>query len=272
MLRLLLSTLLLTATFCHAQGLGDLAVTPTRVIFEGRTRTSEVSLTNKGRGVATYRISFTHTRMDESGKVAECAKEEGQVTAEDLVRFSPREVTLAPGITQVVRIQLRKPENLQTGEYRSQLLFRAVPPAEKVEAPAPDDGKQELKISIRPIFGLSIPVVVRQGETTCKLNLTDLALQPASQKGEPPRLELRLLREGNQSMSGTLQAFWTLGKGKPVLAGEMTCAIYHPLPFIKVALPLDKLGDKALAGGTLMVKFLPRDAKEPVAQTPLDLP
>jgi len=242
------------------------------VILEGRTRTAEVSLTNKGRGTATYRISFTHTRMDESGNVAECAKEPGQVTAEDLVRYSPREVLLAPGVTQVVRIQLRKPEDLPAGEYRSQMLFRAVPPAQKVDAVEPDDGKEELTISIRPIFGLSIPVVVRHGETACQLSLADLALQAAGQDGTPPQLALRVLREGNQSMSGTLQAFWAAGKGKPILAGELPCAIYHPLPFIRVALPLDKLGDKALAGGALTVKFTPRDAKEPVAQASLDLP
>jgi hypothetical protein len=267
-----LPAIMLIATVCPAQGIGDLAVNPTRVVFEGRTRTAEVTLTNKGRGSATYRISFIHTRMDGSGDVTECAKEPGQVTAEDLVRFSPREVTLPAGNSQVVRIQLRKPEVLPPGEYRSQMLFRAVPPPQPVGPAEPENGKEELKVSIRPIFGLSIPVVVRHGETSCRLSLADLALQPAKEKGKPPMLELRILREGNQSMGGILQTFWTPGNSKPILAGEFPCAIYHPLPFIRVALPLDKLGDKVLAGGVLTVKFTPRDAKEPVAQATLDLP
>lgn len=264
--------LLLLAALCHAQGVGDLAVSPTRILLEGRTRTAEVVLTNKGREPATYRVSFTHTRMDESGDVAECPKEPGQVTAEDLVRFSPREVKLAPGISQVVRIQLRKPEDLPAGEYRSQMLFRAVPPAQALEPAGPDDGKQELTISIRPIFGISIPVLVHHGETSCTLTLADLEFVPAKAKGEPPTLSLRLLREGNQSMSGTLQATWAPRNGKAVLAGEAPRAIYHPLPFIRVSLPLDKAGAGDLAGGTLKVAFTPRDAKAPVAQATLDLP
>lgn len=271
MLRTPFPALLLIATLCRAQGIGDLAVSPTRVLFEGRTRTAEVTLTNKGRVPATYRVSFTHTRMDESGNVTECAKEPGQVTAEDLVRYSPREVTLAAGVSQVVRIQLRKPEGLADGEYRSQMLFRGVPPPQEMVPAGVDNGKEEMTISIRPIFGLSIPIGVRHGETSCKVGLADLAVE-APRKGEPPALSLRILRAGNRSISGTVQAFWGHGNGKPVLAGEVACSIYHPLPFIRVALPLTKLDGKALAGGALKVTFTPRDAKEPVAQATLDLP
>jgi len=261
-------------TLCQAQaqGLGDLAVTPTHVTFEGRVRTAEITLTNKGGETATYRISFIHTRMDESGKVAECEKEAGTMTAEDLVRYSPREVVLAAGAFQVVRLQLRKPEDLPPGEYRSQMLFRAVPPPQPVDEPEPDNGKQELSISIRPIFGVSIPVVVHNGLTTCKVDLADLALVAPAEKGAPSTLSLRLLRDGNQSAYGTLRASWDAKGGKMVAAGELACAVYHPLPSIRVSLPLDKLGDKTLAGGTLKVSFTPRDAKEPTAQASLDLP
>lgn len=272
MMRIPLPALMLLAAICHAQGVGDLAVNPTRILLEGRSRTAEVMLTNKGREPATYRVSFTHTRMDEAGDVAECAKELGQITAEDLVRFSPREVKLAPGVSQVVRIQLRKPEDLPAGEYRSQMLFRAVPPPQPVEPAKADDGKQDLSISIRPIFGISIPVVVRHGETGCTMAMADLQLVPAKGKGEPPSLSLRLLREGNQSMSGMVQATWTPRNGKTILAGEAPRAIYHPLPFIRVTLPLDKVGAGDLAGGTLTVAFTPRDAKAPVAQATLELP
>jgi hypothetical protein len=268
---LLLPLFLLMATLARAQGLGDLAVNPTRVILEGRTRTAEVLLTNKGREAATYRVSFIHTRMDEAGNVTECEKEPGQATAEDLVRYSPREVKLAPGVTQVVRIQLRKPEDLAAGEYRAQMLFRAVPPAQELNPTAEEDGKEELSISIRPIYGISIPVVVRQGETSFQAALEAPALGAPTKDGSPV-VNLRVLREGNMSMGGTLEATWTPAGGKPVPAGEMPCSVYCPLPFIRVALPLDKLAGKDLKGGILKVCFTPRDAKAPVAQTILELP
>ena len=47
-----------------------------------------------------------------------------RLSAADLVRYSPRQVELAPGEVQTVRIQIRKPEGLKDGEYHSHLVFQ----------------------------------------------------------------------------------------------------------------------------------------------------
>ena len=82
----------------HAQGIGDLAVVPTRVILEGRERTAKVSVLNRGSETATYRISIINMQMTESGeyrRVTESGVDGGY--AESLVRYAPRQVELAPG-------------------------------------------------------------------------------------------------------------------------------------------------------------------------------
>lgn len=97
-------------------GGGDLLVAPTRVVFEGRKRAAEVSLSNAGRARTTYRISLVRMEMDESGKLQDRPLDPGSQNLQTLFRFSPREVTLEPQETQTVRIQVRKPADLPTGQ------------------------------------------------------------------------------------------------------------------------------------------------------------
>ena len=122
----------------HAEGSGDLLVAPTRVVFEARRRSAEVTLVNIGTDTATYRISFVHQRMKPDGSLeAVDTPGPGEAFADDLVRFSPRQVTLEPRVAQTVRMQLRIPAGLTAGEYRSHLLFRAIPPPPPPRTPRP---------------------------------------------------------------------------------------------------------------------------------------
>jgi hypothetical protein len=129
----------LAAGAASAQGgPGDLLVAPTRVVLEGRQRTAEVTLVNTGSATATYRISFVNLRMNEQGGTTEIeasSARPGEQFAEPLVRYSPRQVTLEPQVAQTVRMQLRLPSDLPPGEYRSHLLFRAIPPVEPARSP-----------------------------------------------------------------------------------------------------------------------------------------
>src|SRR5205823_6329510 len=90
----------LAATAAQGQGSpGDLLVAPTRVVLEGRQRTAEITLVNIGPATATYRISLVNLRMDKMGgtrEVEASSAEPGERFANELVRFSPRQVTLVP--------------------------------------------------------------------------------------------------------------------------------------------------------------------------------
>ena len=46
-------------------GVGDLLVSPVRVVLEGRERSAQVTLINKGNDVAVYRISLVNRRMSD---------------------------------------------------------------------------------------------------------------------------------------------------------------------------------------------------------------
>lgn len=185
---------------------GDLTVSPTRVIFEGRDRSTQINLINRGSETATYRIEFMQYRMDENGQLVEIQKpNELEKFADKLVRFSPRQVEIQPNQSQTVRLLLRKPKDLPAGEYRSHMLFYAVPPegAADIEKRAATD-EEGFSIAITPIFRVSIPVIVRHGELAAEFDISDVSLNTE----EKPMLSMRVERDGNRSVYGDLNVHY----------------------------------------------------------------
>lgn len=247
-------------------GIGDLLVAPTRVIFEGRTRAAELTLVNIGKQAATYRISFTHFRMLENGDLKEIEQPtEGDAVADNLIRYSPRQVTLEPNVSQTIRLQLRKPEKLADGEYRSHLLFRAVPPEGAIPGNVVEgEEKKAAGYSIRltPIYGVSIPVIVRQGQTSVKASLTDLSVQAPEKAGGPSILQFRIRREGNQSVYGNLQVTFVSSSGREQVVGTLNgLAVYTPIPDRIVRIALQPPPGVALERGRLRVSFAKSEQK-----------
>lgn len=253
-------------------GVGDLMIMPTRVVLEGRERAAEVALRNVGSRRATYRILFKEMDMAPSGKLEERTKRAGELTASDLIRYSPRQVDLEPGETQTVRLQVRKPEGLPDGEYRSHLLFQAVPPP---QPPKPTDAEpgDAISFDIKTIFGISIPVIVRHGEVRAAASLSDLRFEAPSGPEAPPALSLDLRRDGNRSIAGEFQVRWEPASGRPVVVLPVAGGVvYHNLPSRRMRLDLPGAKGLSLRNGRLRVTFTPKDFKQAPVVATLDLP
>lgn len=237
---------------------GDLLVAPTRILFDGNRRSSEVTLVNIGANTATYRISLTHLRMTPEGELVEIPEAtSADRIADELVRFSPRQVTLEPGVAQTVRIQLRKPAELEAGEYRSHLLFRAVPPPELLTSIENERTETESGLSIRliPIYGVSIPLIVRHGETGANASISDVRLAGVPE-GTPPTVTFKLHREGNQSVYGNLRVSFRPRSGPEAVLGMIGgVAVYTPLAYREVQIPLQVQEGTILSGGSLRVVY-----------------
>ena len=232
-----------------AGGPGDLLVAPTRIVFEGRQRTAEVTLVNTGAAAATYRIAFVELRMTDAGGTVEiepAAARPGEQFAEPLIRFSPRQVTLESRVAQTVRMQLRLPADLPPGEYRSHLRFRAVPtsatPAETPEA--------------------------------ATATLTGLALDPPTSAAAAPRLRFRTQRSGNRSVYGNLTATFLPIAGKPSVVGLANgVAVYVPNAFRDGSLDLLLPPGVVLLHGRLHLAYTdPEKGNETIAEADLALP
>src|SRR3984957_227778 len=163
--RCLIFGLLFLQIWCSAGAIaqGNLLLLPRRVIFEGSKRYEELNLANTGKDTARYVISLMHIRMKEDGGYEEISQpDSGERFADKFIRFFPHSVELGPGESQVVKIQLTKIKELAPGEYRSHLYFRAIPDKLPLgeDEPAADSG---ISVRLIPIFGISIPVIIRVG-------------------------------------------------------------------------------------------------------------
>jgi len=256
------------------QGPGDLLVSPSRIVFDMKKRTASINLSNIGSSDATYRISLVRMEMDENGGLSEVALDQspGAVNVPGLIRFSPREIMLRPKEAQTIRLQVRKPADLPAGEYRIHMMFRAIPPApEAPKEPVKPSQTKGISVNLIPLYGLAIPVIVRQGETSVKPSLSNVHYEPATRT-----LTFQLNREGNQSIYGDLKARWTPRKGASVTVAEATgVAVYVPNAGRKMTLTLaTPKPATTYANGRLKVTFSqpPAEGGKLLAETFLDLP
>lgn len=253
--------LLCVLALLPAPALAELMLNPTRVVLAKNQRAAQVELINNSSEPATYRISAVNRRMTETGEfitVTEAGP--GERFADAMLAWSPRQVTLAPGSAQVVRLMVRKPEALESGEYRSHLHFERLPGAGDVASSVEGDAKADPKIGvvIKTLVGASIPVIVRQGDSDGAAALTQLALQPA-QAGKAPLLAFLIQRSGNSSVYGDLSVMFTPRGGQSrLLAKAGGVAVYTPNPVRRAMLALPLAPGASLAGGELRLTYRER--------------
>jgi len=264
---------LVTSLFClTAVGAGTaLAVTifPTRVVLTDKDRTAQVEIVNSGTVTESYEIRLERKRMTETGEFqpATGASLPGELFADQLVRYSPRRVTLAPGAGQTVRIMVKLSKGMAQGEYRSHLSVNRIAEASStLPAAAPEPGSKEISISLTAYANIAVPVIVRHGTLDAALEITDLVLTPGIGK-EPAVVELTLRRSGSRSVFGSLAVTAVTEDGKTEqVAAANGVAVYVPNLTRKVRLTLR--GAEPPAGRvTLRATFTEQGAGKPLAET-----
>jgi P pilus assembly chaperone PapD len=232
-----------------AKAAGDLLIAPTRVILDGR-RGTEVILNNIGNEEATYRISLELRRMNDQGRLDDVdatAANDKEKVALEVIRYAPRRVTLPPNQPQSIRVGVQPMDNLPDGEYRAHLLFRAIP-----KTPAANDTQEvskELKIQLIPIYGISIPVIVRKGNLEGTAAMANVRL---GKDNEGPTLEFDMTRKGVKSVFGEIHVTKP-GIAEPVLIAK-GIAIYPEVTGRKVSLPVSP-EVAALLKGDVVVSY-----------------
>lgn len=252
--------LFMTLFSLAANAQGDLLITPKRVVFDGPRRSADISLANSGKDSATYVISFIQIRMTENGAFQTIeAPDPGQRFADTFLRIFPRQVTLAPNEAQTVKVQIRKTNEMQEGEYRSHLYFRAVPK----EAPLGEGkSKSDSSIAVRltPIYGISIPVIIKVGSADVKVELADISLRKNNETG--PVTSIAFQRIGNMSVYGDITVNHISNEGKITKVGMAKgFAVYTPNVVRHFDLMLDKSQPVNYSKGKLQVVYTDQGTK-----------
>jgi hypothetical protein len=231
-------------------------------VLDGR-KGAEIILNNIGDEPATYRVSVEFRRMTEAGELVDVTTpSEGDKKAEDMIVYAPRRIALAPHVPQSIRISARPPQGLPDGEYRVHLLFRAIPPATPV-VQAEGEKPQGVQFKLTPVYGVTIPVIVRLGNLQAQAGIADVRLE----KGNGgPAIGLDLMRSGSRSTYGEVRI---LKAGiKDPIAVQRGVAVYTEIGKRHVSVPVAD-AYKAMANGPVTVEYIETydDGTKLLAQT-----
>lgn len=243
-------------------GAGDLLVAPTRIVLDGR-RGAEVILNNIGSAPATYRVSVEFRRMTPDGGLEDVDQPSARdETSRNMIVYAPRRITLAPNKPQSIRISARPPQGLADGEYRVHMLFRAIPPTRPVVGD-PGEKTEGLRFALIPVYGVTIPVIVRLGNLQVKAGIANVRLETQDGKRF---VALDLSRSGERSTFGEVRV---LKPGvKDPIAVQRAVAVYTDVQTRKVTIPVEEafVGD---VRGPVTVQYVEKfdDGSNTIAET-----
>lgn len=245
--------------------MGDVNLFPKRVVLNGRREIATVGLYNRAAESGDYEIKIVDMAMTPEGRLlsfdngVDDATKARVRTASSMLRHSPRRVTLAGSESQLVRVMTRVASELPDGEYRSHFLVTSVPDAGgfNIEDATSQGRPNSIGVSIRPRFGIAIPIIVRIGATTLDVGIENPHLLTAADGSRA--VAFTLTRSGTRSAFGdvTVKA---QGSSKPIAISKGV-GIYPEIDSRQVIVPVDPEADpRFLAKGTrLTVEFIDDD-------------
>lgn len=223
---------------CAVQGWAAIMIYPKFVDFGQDARVQEMTLVNPSReDTVSYRVRFKYARQNRDGTYTD-VENPGFTAAKDLIRFSPRSITLGPGKSQRIKLLKRIPAGTPPGEYTGYIVFTQIPdekPLQKTAASVPAG----VSIELRAIPSFSIPVVLTYGAVApdaAEISVLGVQTVAPGQRG----VRVRLARKGGVKppVSRTLRgdvSVWADGrlagiiKGKYLLAGNDWVDMVVPL-------------------------------------------
>lgn len=256
----LLGLFQLLSTTSMAQG--DLLIYPKRIVFESTKKTHQVSLSNTGKDTARYAISFIQIRMKENGSTEPITQpDSGQNFSDKYLRIYPRIVTLGPNEAQMIMIQVSRSSKLLPGEYRSHLYIRSVPLENPLGDSLAKKGSEGVSVKVIPVFGFSIPVIIREGANDIKVSVTNLRVE--KQQDFTSMLKMRFNRTGNMSVYGNIVIDYISDAGKITQVGLIKgISVYTPNQIRDIEIQLDsKLGLKYQSGKLRVLYTSPNEEK-----------
>ncbi|MCP5386264.1 MAG: hypothetical protein H6916_05530 [Novosphingobium sp.] len=248
-------------------GMGDLNLYPKRIVIDGRQRIATVGLYNKSVATGNYEIAVNDMMMLADGRlvnleqVSDPAERARVKAASEMLRWSPRRVSLHGNEAQTIRIMARTPPGLEAGEYRSHFVAISVPPADEVgfsiENAVTGSSGPDIGVKIVPRFGISIPIILRVGETTLTSGMRDarVVTLPGGQLG----ISVTITREGTRSSFGDV-AVTARGADQPIALAKGV-GVYPEVNSREVTMPVDPEVDTRFLqpGATLTVTYTDDD-------------
>ena len=166
--------------------------TPTRVLLNDNKNVEVMNITNLSDITRTYNISFQDQVMTYQGFTTPVDNFEH--SAKRLLRFVPRDFTLAPGERQTIRIMSRLRPETQNGEYHTHIRF--LEDVSKRHENNPPKPNQNATISAPLAYEALIPIILSHGDVSTSVGVKDVKISKNPDNGNY-KIDLVLTREGN---------------------------------------------------------------------------
>lgn len=260
-----LAVLALSATGAVAQVGADLNISPRRVTFDQTERSATVYVFNQGDTAATYSVELVDRVMHPDGQIVAVADAAGVATspsAQSLIEYTPRRVTLQPKQSQVIRVRVRPPTDASP-EYRTHLTVTALPPEDSgfTAAQAAAGTEDGVSLQVTALFSVSIPLIVRQGDIDARAAIENVSLvSAATTAATGPALQavkLDLVRLGANSVYGDVEIHAGQGAGDHIVGLVKGVAVYPEIDRRTMVAPL---AEPVPAGEHLRVVYRDDDA------------
>ncbi len=261
------SVVLVALMLVSASGVAHaVAVTPSALYIDARSRTGSLTLFNPGTRPEEIEIGFAfgYPQADAQGNVSISLQDEapaGEPSAVGWLRAFPRRLILQPGERQVVRIMVQPPADLPAGEYWARVLIRSQggqPPVEQT------DGQVRVQINVQTVVVTALSF--RKGAVHTGLTV---AAPEARVRGDSVALMLDLERTGNAAFLGRVQAEVLDTGGRVVGKIEEDLAVYRAMRR-RIAIPLTE--PRSAAGGYRVRYRIDTERPDLPAEGPLPAP
>jgi len=245
----------------NANSLSGISVTPTRLILSDQKKSAAITLRNTSDSEISYRLKFIEMGFDGNGELIKLAASQQPVGFNSLssyVRFSPRQVKLAAGASQVIRVMVLRNPNLDKGEYRSHLEIRVLPRA--VDRAFLDIETAEEQEKVRPTvitsLGITMPVVWRNGDLDAGAVVSNVAFMKSADN-TIRAISMDIERTGQRSVFGDIYVSIKDEKNKKtLLASYKDYGIYHPYEKESIVFPARSIHEGELKNGEIVVEFV----------------
>ena len=225
--RLFIAAVIAGIGFTSAAVLADkvLFFTPTRVLLNDLDNVELINITNLSPLTRAYQVRAQDLIMTEEGVTAPV--ESFDLSAKRMIRYVPRQFTLAPGERQTVRVMSRIGPQTEDGEYHTHLRFlEDVTQRKELNKDKPG---QAATIAAPLAYEALIPVILSHGNVSTQVNMTNPRIVKTNVPNEY-RIDVTMTRQGNGQGTAYVDTTYTDPSGNPIVATpRRTVYIYREI-------------------------------------------
>lgn len=226
---------------------------PTRVFFESSARSQEVTIMNQSDRTQTYRLRLEDRRLKENGEYEVITDPGDPYAASQMLRLSVRQIVVPARTSATVRVLLRKPSGQAAGEVRSHLIVTELP---VVNPPvAASEASPEISVSITTVYGISIPIMVKTGETNARITGVTPRRIAIPERPDLENIDIQVQVAGNRSLFVDFRLISTRQRRGEPIALAKSFAVYAPLQSRSLTMSLSPEQTAKLRAGNVVLQY-----------------